>query len=533
MLSMAFVSLTISYSFVVIGIYVLRLNRRESLHRLAALVYFSFAVWSLCYTFIFIAPTAETAMLWHRLGSFGWALFCPFATHFYIILSEKTKKLKGIWIYIIIYALPAAIVINALFNPSGTSVASGFTRRASGEGWSYITNIGSAWYWIYLSHLIVYFVFALGSMQSWAKKSKRRRFINQAKYVLLLNTVVLCVGSFLDLGLPLLAPNIPPLCHFVAFIWGLGYLYIIKALKLLSPIDAATPDVILRTVLDPILVLNGDGIIFQCNQATEDTLKLGSHQIIDRPLSDFFITKEYNQERLHRLLTSKMLRNVVIDLLDSEGNTIHTRASFSLAESKLDGIVGVVVNMHDITALKKAEQRLNESNKKYLELSRQLEKLVNYDALTGLPNRRLLIEKIDSTISDFEASGKTFALVFADIDRFKGVNDIFGHDIGDKLLQRVAEIFKSCVRSTDLVTRVGGDEFILFLNTNDELLPEQLAERISNNFNNPITIENCLCDIGISLGISKYPQDGNTRDDLMRIADNRMYLEKATRASSR
>lgn len=533
MIAMAFVSLIIAYSFVVIGVYVIRLNPRESLHRLAGLVYFSFAVWSLCYSFIFVAPTAEAAMLWHRLGSFGWALFCPFATHFYLILSEKTKNIKGIWVYILIYTLPAAIVINALFNPNGTSVASGFSQRASGEGWSYITNIGSVWYWIYLGHLILFFSVALKCMHSWAKKSKRRRFINQAKYVLLLNTVVLCVGSFLDLGLPLLAPNVPPLCHFVAFIWGMGYLYIIRKLKLLSPIDAATPDVILETVLDPILVLNGEGIIFQCNQATELTLKLSNDKIINRPLSDFFKAKAYNQERLHRLLTNKMLRNVVLDLVDSEGNTINTRASFSVAESKLDGIVGIVVNMHDVTPLKKAEQRLNESNKKYLELSRQLEKLVNYDALTGLPNRRLLIEKIDSAIIDYEVSGKTFALVFADIDRFKGVNDIYGHDIGDKLLQRVAEIFKSCVRSKDLVTRVGGDEFILFLYTNDEFNPDELGDRIRTAFGEPIIVDNCLCDIGISLGISKCPQDGNNRDDLMRIADNRMYLEKATRTSHR
>lgn len=472
-------------------------------------------------------------MLWHRLSSFGWSLFCPFAIHFYLILSERTKKWRSIWLHILIYALPAAIIINALFNPNGTSVASGFAQRSSGEGWAYITNIKSVWYWIYLLQIIVYFAIALGSMHLWAKKSKRRRFIKQARSVLALNTFVLCVGSFLDLGLPLIYPNAPPLCHFVAFFWGLGYLYIIRSLKLLSPIDAATPDIILETVLDPILVLNGEGIIIKCNQATEDTLKLDAKQILNRPLSTFFKSKEYNAERLNRLLTSKILRNVVIDLIDSAGNTINTRASFSVAESKLDGVVGIVVNMHDVTALKRAEQRLSESNKKYLELSRQLEKLVNYDALTGLPNRRLLIEKVDTAIAKYESSGRVFALVFIDIDRFKSVNDLYGHDIGDKLLQRVAEIFKSCIRKTDIVTRVGGDEFILFLDIKEDLNPEAFVQRIKDSFLSPTIIENCSCDIGVSLGISKYPEDGVTRDALMRIADNRMYFEKAAKGSSR
>lgn len=531
--ALALSSLFIAYSQVIIAVYVLWLNPKQKLNRLAALVYLSFAVWSFCYTFIFNASDEQTAMFWHRIGSFGWAMFCPFATHFYLVLSERDKKLKGILLYLVIYSIPAAIVVNALFNPNGTSVASGFIKRTSGEGWSYITNIGSFWYWLYLTHLIVYFTVAFLSMHYWAKNSKQRRFINQSKYILLLNTVVLFIGSFSDLGLPLFIPSVPPLCHFVAFIWGIGYLQIINSLKLMIPLDAATPDLILKTVLDPILVLDSNGKIIKCNQATENMLKLRSSQILNRPLSDFFKARAYSQERLQRLISRSTIRNVSIDLLDSEGNTVYTRASFSLGKSKLDGVVGLVVNMHDITALKKAEQRLNDSNRKYLELSRQLEKLVNYDALTGLPNRRLLIDRIDSAIESFSASGKTFALVFADIDRFKGVNDLYGHDIGDKLLQRVAEIFKSCVRATDLVTRVGGDEFILFLYTNDEFNPEELVDRVRNAFDETIIIEDCYCDIDISLGISEYPEDGDTRDDLMRLADNRMYFEKAGKEHGR
>lgn len=531
--AMALASLFIAYTLVIIAVYVLWLNPRGKFNRLAALVYISFAIWSFCYIFVFNAPDEQTAMRWHRIGSLGWAMFCPLATHSYLVLSEKTKKLRGIWIYIIIYTLPIAIVANAFFNPNGTSVASGFVQRVPGEGWSYITNISSLWYWLYLTHLIVYFSVAFLSMHYWAKNSKRRRFMNQSKYVLLLNTVVLFIGGFSDLGLPLFIPSAPPLCHFVAFIWGLGYLHIINSLKLMSPLEAATPDVILKTVLDPILVLDSNGIISKCNQATESMLKLRSGQILNHPLSDFFKTKAYDQERLRRLTSIKTLRNVSIDLLDSEGNTVHTRASFSVGESKLDGVVGIVVSMHDVSALKKAEQKLSESNRKYFELSRQLEKLVNYDALTGLPNRRLLINWIDTAIENYSESGRTFALVFADIDRFKCVNDLYGHDIGDKLLQNVAEIFKSCVRETDLVTRVGGDEFILFLNINNDLNPEELVDRISDAFVDPIIVEDCICDIGISLGISKYPEDGNTRDDLMRIADNRMYLEKANRNGSR
>jgi len=529
MLAFSIVSFIEAYSLVLFGIYVIVLNPREKVNIFAALVYFSFAIWSFCYAFLFTTTDAQTAMMWHRIGVFGWGLFCPIATHFFLILSERAKKWKGIWVYVIIYALPAAIIINALFNPSGTSAAAGFARSADGTNWVYITNIKSVWYWIYMLQLVVYFSFALYSTYAWAKRSNRRRFIRQAMSIVYLDAFVLFIGAFLDLILPAFYSNALPLCHFVAFFWGIGFFFIVNSLKLMSPIDAATPDLIFRTVVDPILVLNSEGIIIKCNQATEDTLKYKSKQIINRPLSDFFKSKAYNRERIETLMSGKALRNADIDFLDADGKTIKTISSFTLAESKLDGVVGIVVNMHDITALKKVEKELNESNTKYMELSRQLDRLAHYDALTGMPNRRLLIERVDSAISEFEANGQAFALIFIDLDKFKAVNDAYGHDIGDKLLQRASEMFKSCIRKTDFVTRVGGDEFILFVYRQEGFELECLAQRIRDAFSSPIVIENCICEVGVSLGISKCPEDGVTRDELMRIADNRMYSEKSNK----
>ncbi|NTV89095.1 MAG: diguanylate cyclase [Clostridiales bacterium] len=526
---LSFISIINTYSFILIGVYVLKLNAMETMNRITAGVYFSFAVWSFCYTFLYIAPTAEAAMLWHRLGAIGWGMFCPLGAHFFIALSDKTKRKQGIKRWIMIYTLPILIIINALANPSGTSVAKGFTPGMNGAGWAYISNIRSGWYWIYLVHIIVYFALALSRMYRWAVDSKRQRFLKQAKSIIVLNTIVLIVGGFWDLGLPATGLLLPPACNFVAILWGIGFLYIIKELKLMSADDAATPDLILKTVQDPILVLNSEGLIIKCNQATEEMFKLNQEQLINKPLAGYLKARGTGLKIVEQLSNGAVAHNLEVEFVDSEGRTIITRASFSLAESKLDGLIGVVANLHDITALKEVENELNKRNEKYVELSRQLEVLANYDALTGLPNRRILIDKVDLAISEFEATGKAFALIFIDLDGFKSINDMYGHDVGDKLLQRVSEIFKAIIRKTDFVTRVGGDEFILFIDMKEDFNLEGLTGRLKGSFAEPLIIEGNICDVDISIGVSKCPEDGVTRDELIKVSDNRMYTEKNKR----
>ena len=135
MVVLALISIVNTYSFILIGLYILRLNRGEKLNHLAAGVYFSFAIWSLFYTFLYIAPTAEYAMLWHRLGAIGWGMFVPLATRFFIVLADRSRTKVGIK-DVLVYLLPVAIVLNALFDPSGTAVARGFERgQGQISGW--------------------------------------------------------------------------------------------------------------------------------------------------------------------------------------------------------------------------------------------------------------------------------------------------------------------------------------------------------------------------------------------------------------
>src|SRR6266850_2693319 len=156
----------------------------------------------------------------------------------------------------------------------------------------------------------------------------------------------------------------------------------------------------------------------------------------------------------------------------------------------------------------------------------QLEYQANYDALTGLPNRNLLRDRLRQSVFA-QRFVRSIGVVFLDIDHFKFVNDSLGHNTGDKLLQRVAERLSQSVRDGDTVARLGGDEFILILNdqTGQEVIYRAM-QRIISKVAEPINVDGQELMVTCSAGISLYPQDGPDVDTLLKNADAAMYRAK-------
>ncbi len=160
---------------------------------------------------------------------------------------------------------------------------------------------------------------------------------------------------------------------------------------------------------------------------------------------------------------------------------------------------------------------------------RQLEHMAHHDALTGLPNRSLLNDRLNVAIAQANRSGRRLAACFMDLDGFKPVNDTYGHDAGDLLLVEVARRLLSVSRSSDTVARLGGDEFILlFSNINDETECRQLLQRILETLALPFTIQDNDIRISASMGVVIYPDmaPGADGDALLRFADQAMYVAK-------
>ena len=157
----------------------------------------------------------------------------------------------------------------------------------------------------------------------------------------------------------------------------------------------------------------------------------------------------------------------------------------------------------------------------------QLLNLALYDSLTGLPNRMLLDDRMAQAASCAERGRKSFALMFVDLDRFKPVNDSFGHSVGDELLKAVAQRLAGCVRKSDTVARTGGDEFVVVLSEiGDPKDAAMVGAKILDELSRPFFVDSHELNISASIGVSVYPGDGKDVNKLKANADVAMYHAK-------
>lgn len=153
--------------------------------------------------------------------------------------------------------------------------------------------------------------------------------------------------------------------------------------------------------------------------------------------------------------------------------------------------------------------------------------LANHDALTGLPNRRLLQENLDRQISSSSKDKQLFAVMYMDLDGFKKVNDTLGHDCGDELLQHVARRLKTTIRASDIVARIGGDEFIIVLpQLHDMHIATHVAGALVESISKPYAIKGQSVRVSASIGISFYPRNGTSASDLLDLADQALNEAK-------
>jgi diguanylate cyclase (GGDEF)-like protein len=156
-----------------------------------------------------------------------------------------------------------------------------------------------------------------------------------------------------------------------------------------------------------------------------------------------------------------------------------------------------------------------------------LKHLAHHDLLTGLPNRTLYLDRLGQQIRLAKRDRKELAVLFLDLDRFKPINDSYGHNVGDEVLKQVADRLADCVRSADTVARIGGDEFTVIVGAMDQ--PDDartVAEKISSELCRPITVKGVSHELGVSIGVSMFPADGEEADTLTRRADLAMYAAK-------
>ncbi|HET6519558.1 MAG TPA: diguanylate cyclase, partial [Geminicoccaceae bacterium] len=194
-----------------------------------------------------------------------------------------------------------------------------------------------------------------------------------------------------------------------------------------------------------------------------------------------------------------------------DGGRFPVEVAFSAME--LDGRRLYIAAMRDVT-----DRRAQRD---------QLERLALHDALTGLPNRTLLFDRIDHAVRRAERDGQPLALLLLDLNRFKEVNDTLGHHMGDLLLQQVGRRLQTPLRASDTLARLGGDEFAVLLPAPTDLATAcAVAERMVEALSRPFEIDGLTLEVGVSIGVAVYPEHGRQVSELIQHADVAMYAAK-------
>jgi diguanylate cyclase (GGDEF)-like protein len=170
-----------------------------------------------------------------------------------------------------------------------------------------------------------------------------------------------------------------------------------------------------------------------------------------------------------------------------------------------------------------------DEQKKY---EKQLIHAAYHDTLTGLKNRKAFYNRLDDTLLHAKRYQHDISLIYIDLDNFKQVNDTLGHEAGDELLRQIAKRLTNCLRKTDFVSRIGGDEFTVIMDNFNSATPEAVALKINETLSATYTVSGSTVNhISSSIGISMFPKDASNSDELIRMADAAMYRAKKERNS--
>lgn len=265
---------------------------------------------------------------------------------------------------------------------------------------------------------------------------------------------------------------------------------------------------VFRSSGEGIVVLNRHGRIIESNAAFERLVgRTGAH-LVGQPI--WKLPFANGQIEIGSALKAARSGDVVKREITLQGQSEELSLQMTLspvAVGEDDQTAEFVCVLSDITAQKNAQKALAY--------------VAHHDGLTGLYNRNFFERSVARSISRASRSGETLALFFLDLDRFKIVNDVFGHAAGDEIIRVVADRLRQRLRSSDIVSRRGGDEFMILLDTVDGAESAlKIADSLIELVNQPITIESGeTLNVGVTIGISLYPDDANTLDDMMRHAD--------------
>ena len=274
---------------------------------------------------------------------------------------------------------------------------------------------------------------------------------------------------------------------------------------------------------DSIIISDANNLIIRTNQAFSKTSGYTQEEVLGKNLI-MFCAKQ-NDPHLYSTLLTQIMRKGFWEgeILNQRknGEVFPAHLNITVVKDKNNNVENFVTHLTDISTQKAA--------------AAEIENLAFYDTVTGLPNRRLLLDRLNHALAGSARNGKEGALLFLDLDNFKTLNDSSGHEVGDILLTMVAKRLKECVREVDTVARFGGDEFVVILedlkvqHIDAAINAENVANKILASLHQPYLINEHKHHSGVSIGVTLFNGNQSSTEELLKQADIAMYEAKKAR----
>lgn len=441
--------------------------------------------------------THSLSLFWDRVAHIGIA-FMPWAffgsSSAILGVSERTKQIRRNMLVV--------AVIQVFFVWWTDLIIAGSYQT----DWGWFSEYGI----VGLLFLAYFAVVLIVVLRRYALELKTRRLaLQRRRLAWQIAAIVFGFGAGVDV-LPAIGVDIFPFGYIpiALFVSITGFAILHYRLVDITP-GLAAPT-ILRTLSSAIIVTDHGMIVRIANSRAHELLGVPDGSLINRPIAEVLAgISVHPPERDQTVPFRDAERSATL----ANGREIVVSLSASFLRDNRQNVVGTVYVAHDISKRKRAEY--------------ELERLALYDDLTGLPNRKLFFDRFEMMLNVARREETTCGLLYLDLDGFKAINDEYGHQAGDTVLRLSAQRIRSTIRDIDTVARIGGDEFVVLcgeLQSSESL--ENIIGKIRDAVLREIRLPEGTVAVGVSIGTALFPEESEDRDELLSIADRRMYRDK-------
>lgn len=475
-----------------------------------------------------ISENINVVFFWRAVSVFGYCFVSGHWLYFVSVLNSEKKNKISIPIIILAHVPAIALFMcNVIVNPSSVMIKEYY-------GWIDVSpnSFGQIAFSIYA---VIFYTSGIIVLFFQGKNSKKNRIKKQNRIILSTCIISITIGIFTDIVLPIFGVILFPSAVLTGIIALGGVCYAISKHRFMLTAPRYISEYIYDTVNEPIFILNEDFTIQSCNKTSFNVTQYEFHELQGKIFGEFIYYENFD---FSEMMEKSYVKNVEVRLQKKDGSNIICELSGRIIYDEYDDMLGILILLYDISERKKFSEiekeytlKLEETNLKLknqiedkMRAEKQILHYVYYDALTELPNRKMMLENLNKLL---ENNKEGFAILFIDLDSYKHINDNFGHQVGDWVLKNVAIRLKNSIGPQDSISRIGGDEFIIILRS-PKLVSyiQEIAMKIQIELKNPIVYDEELLNIGASIGISIAPQHGDDSDTLIRKADIAMYEVK-------